>query len=241
MHDCLRTQDNLIDLLFDEPAGGGATRARLLAEVEACPNCDAQYRSLRATLDVCDEAAAAATPRESYWPQYHAALTRRLHHAAGEMQTESRPLWQTESGPFWKRLLTTSIRVPAPLAATAVLLLVAVSLLALSLVARSAPEPVVLAAPHSSQGETAPQIKFIEVPIVQEKIVTQTIYVPRRNHNSGDATTRRALARENLAGVKRQNAPAPEATAPPRANLSGFKPAGEVNLRIIKGSDAREQ
>lgn len=142
--------------------------------------------------------------------------------------------------PFWKRLLTSSLRVPAPLAATAVLLLVAVSVFALSLVARDAPEPVVLAAPPSSQVETAPQIKFIEVPVVQEKIITQTIYVPRRNNSGGDAATRRALERENLAGVRRQNAPAPEAAATPRANLSGFKPAGEVNLRIIKGSDARE-
>ncbi|HEX8422985.1 MAG TPA: hypothetical protein VF634_06220, partial [Pyrinomonadaceae bacterium] len=140
--------------------------------------------------------------------------------------------------------LTTSIRVPAPLAATALLLLVATSLLALSLLARSAPEPVVVAAPPSSQGEAAPQIKFIEVPVVQEKIVTQTIYVPRRTRNGegGDtATERRATARENLAGVERRNASATQATATPRANLSGFKPAGEVNLRIIKGSDAREQ
>jgi len=101
----------------------------------------------------------------------------------------------------------------------------------------------VLTAPASSQGEAAPQIKFIEVPVAQEKIITRTIYVPRRNHsNGGEATTRRALARENLAGVRRQNANALEASAPPpRANLSGFKPAGEVNLRIIKGSDTREQ
>lgn len=238
MHDCRRTQDNLIDLVFDEL--DGATRARLLSEVAACAGCGAQYRSLTETLDACDEASAAMLPRESYWPQYHASLSRRLHDAAGKVCAQRR------SAPFWRRLLTTSIRVPAPLAAAAVLLLVAVSVLALtSLVARPAPEPVfVLAAPGSSQGAAAaPQIKFIEVPIVQEKIITQTIYVPRRNNNGGDATTARrpATTRENLAGVRRPNAPAPEATAAPRANLSGFKPAGEVNLRIIKGSDAREQ
>jgi hypothetical protein len=237
MHDCLQTQENLIDLVFDEL--DTATRARLLAEVGACAGCGAHYRSLTETLDMCDAASAAAMPRENYWPQYHAALTRRLRGVAGELRAEPQRV------PFWKHLLTTSIRVPAPLAATAVLLLVAVSVLALSLAARSANEPVVLAAPGSSQGETAPQIKFIEVPIVEEKIITQTVYVPRRNNNAsgGDAAAaaRRATGRENLAGVGRQNAPAPEASAPPRANLSGFKPAGEVNLRIIKGSDAREQ
>jgi hypothetical protein len=246
MHDCLHTQANLVELLFDEP--GSAARSRLLAEVEACARCDAQYRSLAQTLDLCEEASAAAMPRESYWPQYHAALSRRLHAAAGEMQagemqTSHARAQRRQSVPFWKRLLTTSIRVPAPVAAAAVLLLVAVSMFALSLAARNAPEAVVLAAPGSSQGEAAPpQIKFIEVPVVQEKIITQTIYVPRRNSRNdgggGDAASRRAPVRENLAEVGRQNAPGAEAT--PRANLSGFKPAGEVNLRIIKGSDARE-
>ncbi|HEV7905421.1 MAG TPA: hypothetical protein VGO96_16390 [Pyrinomonadaceae bacterium] len=241
MHDCRHTQDNLVELLFDEP--GSATRSRLLAEVEACALCGAQYRSLAETLDLCEAASAASLPRESYWPQYHAALSRRLHAAAGERQTNDARAQRRQSAPFWKRLLTTSIRVPAPVAAAAALLLVALSMFALSLAARSAPEPVVLAAPNASQGASAPQIKFIEVPVVQEKIITQTLYVPHRNsrNDGGDATaSRRALTRENLAGVSRQNARAPEAEATPRANLSGFKPAGEVNLRIIKGSDARE-
>jgi hypothetical protein len=233
MHDCLRTQDNLIDLLFGEL--DGATRARLTAEVAACAGCDAQYRSLAETLDAFDAASAAAMPRESYWPPYHAALARRLHNAADDARAQ-------QSVPFWKRLLTTSIRVPAPLAATALLLLVAVSVFALSLLARSAPEPVVVAAPGSTQGAVAPQIKFIEVPVVQEKIITRTIYVPRRDNSGGDAGRMRKpdAARENLAGAVRRNAPE-SAPAPSRPNLSGFKPAGEVNLRIIKGGDAREQ
>jgi hypothetical protein len=248
MHDCRHTQDNLVELLFDEP--DSAARSRLSAEVEACALCGAQYRSLAETLELCEKASAASMPRESYWPQYHAALSRRLHAAAGgiragdalERQSEARAQ-RRQSAPFWKRLLTSSIRVPAPVAAVAVLLLVAVSMFALSLAARSAPEPVVLAAPDASREEAAPQIKFIEVPVVQEKIITQTIYVPRRNsrQEGGDATaSRRTLTRDNLAGVSRQNARAQEAEATPRANLSGFKPAGEVNLRIIKGSDARE-
>jgi hypothetical protein len=243
MHDCRQTQDNLIDLIFDEP--DSATHARLRSEVETCAMCDAQYRSLTRTLDACDAAAAAMMPRENYWPQYHAALTRRLHVAArGDVTTATATTAAVGRISFWKRWLTTSIRVPAPIAACAMLALVAVSVLALALLARPAPEPVLLAAPNSLQGETAPQIKFIEVPVVEEKIITQTIYVPQRNNNSGSSgQSRRAAWRENLAGVGRRNAPAPEATAPPspRANLSGFKPAGEVNLRIIKGSDAREQ
>ncbi|MCA1565511.1 MAG: hypothetical protein LC803_07720 [Acidobacteria bacterium] len=233
MHDCRQTQDNLIDVIFDE--ADGATRARLFAEVERCAACAAHYRSLTATLDACDEASAALAPVESYWPRYHAALTRRLHGAAGD----TRPARAPSRASFWKRLLTTSIRVPAPLAAAAALLLVATSVFALTLAVRPAPEPVVLAAPVTGSPEAAPQIKFIEVPVVREKIVTQIIYLPRR----GDGDARRFTTRENLAGVGQHNAsPAPVANAAtPRSNLSGFEPAGEVNLRIIKGSDAREQ
>ncbi|MDQ1590481.1 MAG: hypothetical protein QOG71_1108 [Pyrinomonadaceae bacterium] len=253
MHDCRQTQDSLIDLLFDE--ADGAARTRLLAEVGRCAACETEYRSLAATLDACGEASAALAPRENYWPQYHAALTRRLRGAAasgdahaGSATDDSQAVRVTPAhaplshAPLWKRLLTTSIRVPAPLAAAAALLLVATSVATVALVARPAPEPVVVAAPHAMQTEAAPQIKFVEVPVVEEKIVTQIIYLPRRVDGSSD-NARQLATRENLAGVRRQNAPpaANTSAATPRANLSGFKPAGEVNLRIIKGSDAREQ
>ena len=236
MHDCRQTQDNLVDLIFDE--ADAATRTRLLSEVEACAACGAHYRSLTETLAICDEAAVAAIPRESYWPQYQQALRRRLLDASGDVSTAAATT--TESVPFWTRLFTASIRVPAPLAVAAVVLLVASTVLALTLLARPAPEPVLLAAPNLPQ-ESAPQIKFIEVPVVEEKIITQTTSVPRRSSSTDDM--RRDAARENLAGVGRQNATAPDASATPpaRANLSGFKPAGEVNLRIIKGSNTREQ
>ncbi|HEX8127612.1 MAG TPA: hypothetical protein VF527_00695 [Pyrinomonadaceae bacterium] len=235
MHDCRQTQDNLIDLVFDE--ADDAARARLLAEVERCAACAAEYRSFAATLDACDDASNALAPAESYWPQYHAALTRRL---LGAAETSSPQAARAALPPsLWKRLLTTSIRVPAPLAAAALLLLVATSIFALTLVARRAPEPVVVTAPDAGQPQVAPQIKFIEVPVVREKIVTQIIYLPRRADEDG---ARRFAPRENLAGVGRQNANAPGANTPtPRANFSGFKPAGEVNLRIIKGSDAHDQ
>jgi hypothetical protein len=231
MHDCRQTQDSLVDLIFDEM--DFAKRARGRAEVEACAVCSVQYRSLAATLDAYDEASRALTPRETYWTQYNDALAYRLALAVEDVTIEDAT---TESVPSWNRLLTTSIRVPAPLAAAAMLLFVASSILALMLLMRRAPEPVVLAAPASTQELNAPQIKFIEVPVVQEKVVTQIIYVPRRT-TSDDS--RRQLPRENLAGVKRTKASSLD--APTRANLSGFKPADEMNLRIIKGGSTREQ
>ena len=235
MHDCRHTQDSLIDLIFDET--DSAARARLFAEVGRCAACAEQYRSYAATLDACVEAAEALTPAESYWPEYHAALTRRLHGAASHTRAARAALPK----PFRHRLLAASIRVPAPLAAAAALLLVATSVLALVLVARPAPDPVVIAAPTIARPEIAPQIKFIEVPVVREKIVPQIIYLPRRGDAVNDA--RRFAPRENLAGVGRPHAsPAPDSNASAaRTNLSGFKPAGEVNLRIIREGNAREQ
>ncbi|HEY9401892.1 MAG TPA: hypothetical protein VIQ24_04325 [Pyrinomonadaceae bacterium] len=236
MHDCRQTQDSLIDVIFDE--ADPAARSRLFAEVERCEACAAEYRSLAATLDACEVASASLAPDESYWPRYHAALTRRLRVAAGVAQPSRSPSGTS----VWKRLLKSSIRVPAPLAATAALLLVATSLFTLMLFVRPAPEPVVLAAPDTVQPEAAPQFRFIEVPVVEEKTVTRIIYLPRRADGDDD-DARRSTARENLAGVGRRNvsAAAPVANTTPRPNLSGFKPAGEVNLRIIKGGDAREQ
>lgn len=234
MHDCRQIQDDLVELMFDET--DAATRSRLMAQVEACAGCDAHYRSLAATLNACDAATHALTPRESYWPKYHAALSRRLMHAARDGST---PPLSFARAPFWKRCLTTSVRVPAPLAATAILLLVATTIFALLLLT-ARPAPIVLAAPAVMQESAPPQIRFIEVPIVREKIITQTVYVPRRL-TSGADTRRRAVPRENLAEANRQNAALPEATVSPRANLSGFKPADNTNLRIIKGSGTREQ
>ncbi|HZH29646.1 MAG TPA: hypothetical protein VEY11_02550 [Pyrinomonadaceae bacterium] len=252
MHDCRQTQDGLIDLVFDE--ANEATRARLLAEVERCAACAAEYRSYGATLDACDDVSAALSPGEGYWPQYHAALTLRLRGAATGARAEGAQTQEaaTEAATVavrrrtrassWKRLLRASVRVPAPLAAAALLLLAATSIVSLALVARPAPEPVVLAAPDAARPESAPQIRFVEVPVVREKIVTQTIYLRRR---ADEGAPRGFAPRENLAGVARRNAVAPGtngANAPaPRANFSGFKPAGEVNLRIIKGSEAHEQ
>lgn len=248
MHDCRRTQEDLLDLVFDET--GAATRRSALAEVEACAACAAEYRSLATTLDLCDEATAAVAPRESYWPQYHAALARRLLDEGRDADTSAAarvPVLPAAALPLrvpvWRRMLTASVRVPAPLAACAVLLLVAASVLSLALVTAPAPEPVIVTAP-ASMVESAPQIRFVEVPAVKERIVTQTIYVPRRD---GEETLRRPAPRANLAEGRRPDASQPAAAAtaaatPARAaNLSGFKPAGELNLRIIREGGKREQ
>ncbi|MGI9105626.1 MAG: hypothetical protein ACR2G4_05195 [Pyrinomonadaceae bacterium] len=229
MHDCRLTQEHLLDLIFDEL--DAPARVRLLAEVDDCADCRVQYRAAAAALRNCDEVAAVSLPSESYWPAYHDALSRRLRAAERDEQTNN--------APFWKRLFIASIRVPAPLAATVVLLLLASSVLTLFLlVARPAPAPVVISAPNASP-QVAPQIKEVEVPVLREKTIIRTVYVPRRG-GGGDGGARRRMSRENLARSMRPNATQLNAGVAPRANLSGFKPADEVKLRIIRKGDPNE-
>ena len=75
-HDCMRTRERLVDLVFDEL--GTEARRRALIEIESCPNCLAQYRSMTETLRVFDRAAETAMPDEGYWPGYEARLRERL-------------------------------------------------------------------------------------------------------------------------------------------------------------------
>jgi len=78
MHDCLKTRELLIDLVFDEL--GPEARRRALLELEGCPDCLAEYRSMTQALRVFDHVTETAMPNESYWPGYEARLRERLRH-----------------------------------------------------------------------------------------------------------------------------------------------------------------
>ena len=83
MHDCVKTRELLVDLVFDE-LGPEARRGSLL-EFEGCPDCLAQYRSMTEALRVFDQVTETAMPDESYWPGYETRLRERLRH--------ERPRW----------------------------------------------------------------------------------------------------------------------------------------------------
>jgi hypothetical protein len=83
MHDCVKTRELLVDLVFDEL--GPEARRRELLELECCPDCLAQYRSMTEALRVFDQVAETAMPEENYWPGYETRLRERLRH--------ERPSW----------------------------------------------------------------------------------------------------------------------------------------------------
>jgi hypothetical protein len=80
MHDCVKTRERLVDLLFDEL--GTEERRRALAEIEGCHDCLAQYRSMTETLRLFDQAVETAMPDEAYWPGYETRLRERLRHVS---------------------------------------------------------------------------------------------------------------------------------------------------------------
>src|SRR5262245_4675946 len=83
MHDCVKTRELLVDLVFDEL--GPEARRRALLDIEGCPDCLAQYRSMTEALRVVDQVTETAMPDESYWPGYETRLRERLRH--------ERPSW----------------------------------------------------------------------------------------------------------------------------------------------------
>jgi hypothetical protein len=140
---------------------------------------------------------AAATPPESYWPGYHARLKEKLTHA--HRTSVAKPI-----GPSWiASFFRASISMPVPVAA-ALLLIFTLPLLLL----RRTPEPVV------------PQIQVVhvpvEVPVVQEKVVTRVVYRQRSRKSRPRIT------------------PAQEDSTFART-LDGFKPTEEIKLTVIKG------
>jgi hypothetical protein len=76
MHDCAKTQEQLVDLLLGEldPA-----EARLVAaEAEACADCRREHAALAETLRAFDRASDAALPEESFWAGYHERLREKI-------------------------------------------------------------------------------------------------------------------------------------------------------------------
>lgn len=86
MHDCQKIQEQLLDLVFGEFDDG--QQAQVFAELEACQDCRAEYRSFTATLSTFDKAADLMLPDEAYWDGYQARLQTRL------VANESVSLWQ---------------------------------------------------------------------------------------------------------------------------------------------------
>jgi hypothetical protein len=111
--------------------------------------------------------------------------------------------------PAWRRWLTGSISLPAPVAATVVLLLCATSYLA----ARKAPSYTLEVPPATAS------VKIVEVPVpvVQKKIVTRVVY-------------------KQTGAQIAQGRHAPS-SPPPRIDLTDFRPVNEIKIIVSHGGN----
>jgi hypothetical protein len=79
------------------------------------------------------------------------------------------------------------------------------------------------------------ETQTIEVPVIQEKVVTRVVYVEKKSDRS----------KGGVKGLDRHGFPAALIGADPAAktamSLAGFKPTDEVKLTVIKGSDKDEK
>lgn len=221
MHDCRKTKDELVDLLFNEAEA--ERELRLLEEVESCRVCREEHRLMQEALSSFDEAAYAIAPAGEFWTGYRARLDVRINEAAS---SGARLL------PFWRRALRTSFSIPAPVAAAAAILLAATSILAV----RSFMQTANPSAPVKTGAATA-EVRIVEVPVekrvVEERIVTRTVYVTKPSRAGSGKESAPSL--QDLPGMTAKNTK-DAAINPTRETLNGFQPPADVKITVIKGS-----
>jgi hypothetical protein len=151
--------------------------------------------------------------------------------------------------PLWRRVLTSQIRVPLPVAACAALALV---LTPLAFGARAWTKST----PPSAGAEVAPTVRVVEVPVIQERVVTRTVYVEKKERGGARDVLSQTAERESLAAepaaarrveARTQAMPTAGADADAsagaftRVNMENFQPADEVKFRILKRGSVDEK
>lgn len=227
MHDCRTMESRLIDLVFGELEA--EERLHLLAEVEACEGCLSEYRSMNGTLLVFDEAVEASTPDESYWPRHQAMRRERLEQIAPRVVAPERE-------PFWKRIFAARLPVPVPVAVAITLALLVSSVLALR---PSTKETTTVVQPPVVR-QAPPEI--IEVPVVQEKVVTRIVYVEKKEREKTEAqrSSPNVQRNDSTLTARRAETESVQGGLFTHANLTDFQPADEMKIRVIKRNNPDE-
>ena len=213
MHNCSETRERLIEMVID-----GVDCA---AELDGCAECRTEFGALNATLRVTRRLGE-TTPDEDYWPGYHARLRQKLSAPEGISHAKEQRRKQDAGDDRASALrlffapLRLCVRVPVPLLAMTILGFAALTVFA---VRTTKPEvvqnPVIVHVP-------------VEVPVVQEKIVTRVVYRDRVQWK----TSRHTVDTRAESTFARSRKPATEEIP---ATLTGFKPTEEIKLTVLKG------
>ena len=225
MHKCSETKERLIEMVLD-----GVDCA---TELDGCAECRTEFAALNATLRMTRRVSEVPAD-EKYWSGYHAQLRQKLLTSEGfshaKAQRRNQDAGKNRASAlrlFFAPLLLcvrTTVRVPVPLVVLAILAFTALGLFA----ARAARRPAI----QTSAVVHVP----VEVPVVQEKVVTRVVY---RDRHSPLRTSRRAVNDTHPESTfARSRKPATEEVP---ATLTGFKPTEEIKLTVIKGGVPNEK
>ena len=171
MHDCRETKEQLTELLLD---GANCRSDEVLsAELRGCADCRNEFEALNATLRITTRSRELSAPTEDYWTSYHAKLRQKLLNVNAVNESHGPSLVE--------RFFRFSIPVPAPVALA---LIVACAILV----------PVGIRAARKQTTQTPSVVHVpvevrVEVPVVQEKIVTRVVY--RKTRPSARTNQRR--------------------------------------------------
>jgi hypothetical protein len=203
MHKCSETKERLIEMVLDGVDGA--------VELDGCAECQTEFAALNATLRMTRRLNHAG-PDESYWAGYHARLRQKImmseesSHAKAQRREEDAKKNRASDLRLFFAPLRLCVRIPVPLVALTILAFAALGVFAV----RAARRPPV----QTSVIVHVP----VEVPVVQEKIVTRVVYRERT--------------------FARSRKPPTEETP---TSLAGFKPTEDVKLVVIKGGAPYEK
>ncbi len=216
MHNCKATKNRLIELAMSQLDQNQLPPA----EMADCPGCREEFASARNALRATQAAIHLAQPAESFWSGYHERLRERLERTPQRTNGWLPPSPRFNPALWLRRAATTSIAVPVPVLSVFLIFLV-FSIFFLMHTRQSSGAGPILPPPSVIT-------KTIEVPVVQEKVITRVVY--RKLQTPPPALT----AREHD-GAKVTDYQQPEGSLTDQG-LEGFKPANEAKLTIIKGS-----
>lgn len=205
MHDCRETKERITELVLD-----GIDDEVLQMELNKCAECRAEFDALNATLRITTRLRETAAPAESYWAGYHARLREKIECSVNGFDAKAQRR-RAESTSFLAALrlcVRTTVPVPVPLIVAVVVAFAAVALIAIP----GFRQP-------TSQTPSIVHVP-VEVPVVQEKIVTRVVYRERRL--PARASKRTSNAEPKVEGT-----------------FAKFKPSDEVKLTVIKGGYRR--
>jgi len=168
--------------------------------------------------------------RASRPPAAPRSLERRVMAAFRVQTAETRP-------PLWRRFFASSIRIPVPVAATALLLFIGAIGATGWMAMRTTDSPAI-----APPAPPAPGMRVVEAPVAQEKIITRTIrgscvepVAPKINPLEMPELSRKLTPKPSL-----QNS-ADDQIYFTRASVTGFEPVAEMQVRIIKGGQTDEK